>query len=29
VCVRGSDRRGVTEEECEHCPHWERRSAEK
>lgn len=23
VCVRGSDRRGVTEEECKHCPHWE------
>jgi hypothetical protein len=25
VCVRGSDRRGVTEEECENCPHWEMR----
>jgi hypothetical protein len=23
ICVRGDDRRGVTEEECEHCPHWE------
>jgi hypothetical protein len=22
VCVR-TERRGVTEEECEHCPHWE------
>jgi len=22
VCVRG-DRHGVTEEECENCPHWE------
>ena len=23
VCVRGAERRSVTEEECEHCPHWE------
>jgi hypothetical protein len=23
VCVRGSDRRDVTEEDCENCPHWE------
>lgn len=23
VCVRGGRRRGVTEEECEQCPHWE------
>jgi len=22
VCVRG-ERRGVTEEDCEKCPHWE------
>lgn len=25
VCVRGNDRRGVTEEECEKCPFWEMR----
>jgi hypothetical protein len=23
VCVRGGARRGVTEEECEECPHWQ------
>jgi hypothetical protein len=23
VCVRGGERRGVTEEECEHCSNWE------
>jgi hypothetical protein len=23
VCVRTGDRRGVCEEECEQCPHWE------
>jgi hypothetical protein len=23
VCIRTGQRRGVTEEECEHCPHWE------
>ena len=23
VCVRNGIRRGVTEEECEHCPFWE------
>ena len=23
VCVRRGDRRGITEEECENCPHWE------
>ena len=23
VCVRGGERRGVTEEECEECPHWQ------
>ena len=23
VCVRGAERRSVTEEECENCPHWE------
>ena len=28
VCVRLNDRRGVTEEECEHCPHWEMRATE-
>ncbi len=22
VCVRGGERRGVTEEECEACPEW-------
>jgi hypothetical protein len=22
VCIRTGDRRGVTEEECEACPHW-------
>jgi hypothetical protein len=22
VCIRG-ERHGVTEDECEHCPHWE------
>ena len=28
ICVRGSDRRNVTEEECENCPHWQLRAAE-
>jgi hypothetical protein len=23
VCVRTGDRRGVSEEECDRCPHWE------
>jgi hypothetical protein len=23
VCVRQGQRRGVTEEECAKCPHWE------
>jgi len=23
VCVRGGERRGVTEEECAECPHWQ------
>jgi hypothetical protein len=23
VCIRAGERRGVTEEECENCPHWE------
>jgi hypothetical protein len=23
VCVRRGERRGVTDEECEHCPFWE------
>ncbi len=23
VCVRRGERRGVTEEECEECGHWE------
>ena len=23
VCVRTGERRGVTEEECEQCPHWQ------
>ena len=23
VCVRGGERRGVTDEECEECPHWQ------
>jgi hypothetical protein len=23
VCVRRGERRGVCEEECEHCPYWE------
>ena len=23
VCIRRGDRRGVTEDECEDCPHWE------
>ena len=23
VCVRRGERCNVTEEECEHCPHWE------
>lgn len=23
VCVREGERRGVSEEECEQCPHWE------
>jgi hypothetical protein len=23
VCVRGPERRGVTEEECASCPQWE------
>jgi hypothetical protein len=23
VCVRGGDRRPVTEEECGNCPYWE------
>ena len=23
VCLRTGERRGVTEEECESCPHWE------
>ncbi len=23
VCIRTGERRGVTEEECENCPHWE------
>lgn len=23
VCVRLGERRGVTEEECASCPHWE------
>ena len=24
VCVRGDERRGVTEEDCERCPHWQK-----
>jgi hypothetical protein len=23
VCIRTGERRGVTEEECENCPHWQ------
>src|SRR5437762_9027265 len=23
VCIRRGERQGVTEEDCEHCPHWE------
>jgi hypothetical protein len=23
VCIRVGERRGVTDAECEHCPHWE------
>ena len=23
VCVRTAERRGVTEEECDNCPHWD------
>ena len=23
ICNRTGERRGVTEEECEDCPHWE------
>ena len=23
VCIRTGERRGVTAEECEDCPHWE------
>ncbi|HKE82722.1 MAG TPA: hypothetical protein VKB50_03170 [Vicinamibacterales bacterium] len=23
VCIRTGNRRGVTEAECERCPHWE------
>jgi len=23
VCVRGGDRRGVTENDCGNCPYWE------
>jgi hypothetical protein len=23
VCLRTGERRGVTEEECAECPHWE------
>jgi hypothetical protein len=23
VCTRNGHRRGVTDEECEKCPHWE------
>jgi hypothetical protein len=23
VCVRDGERRGVTAEECEECPHWQ------
>ena len=28
ICVRGSERRNVTEAECEQCPHWQMRAAE-
>ena len=24
VCIRTGERRGVSEQHCEHCPHWER-----
>jgi hypothetical protein len=24
LCTRDGRRRGVTEEECERCPHWEK-----
>ena len=29
ICVRGQERPGVTEEECEHCPHWQMRDADR
>jgi hypothetical protein len=25
ICVRGSERRCINEEECENCPNWELR----
>ena len=28
ICVRGSERRCITEEECENCPDWELRPAD-
>jgi hypothetical protein len=28
MCIRGNGCRRVTEEECEHCPHWELRETD-